>query len=84
MAVFRNIARIIGAGPLIVIDTDVVGLQQVEAGVELLHVVERRDRHAGVADLAVDVGRGSGSSPYSVTESNAVDSRLAGMPSDSN
>ena len=29
---------------------------QVEAGVEHLHVVEGRDRHAGVADLAVDVG----------------------------
>ena len=28
-------------------------------------------------------GRRSGSLPYSVTESNAVDSRLAGMPSDS-
>ena len=27
-------------------------------------------------------GRGSGSDPYSVTESNAVDSRCAGMPSD--
>ena len=29
---------------------------QVEARVEDPHVVERRDRHAGVADLAVDVG----------------------------
>jgi hypothetical protein len=28
-------------------------------------------------------GRGSGSLPYSVTESKAVDRRLAGMPSDS-
>ena len=28
---------------------------QVEAAVELLRVVDRRDRHAGVADLAVDV-----------------------------
>lgn len=28
---------------------------QVEAGVQLLHVVERGDVHAGVADLAVDV-----------------------------
>ena len=45
----------IGAGPLIVIDTEVVGEQQVEAVVEHLHVVERGDRDAGVADLAVDV-----------------------------
>ena len=28
MAVFRNMARIVGAGPLIVIDTDVVGSQR--------------------------------------------------------
>ena len=56
IAVFRNIARIVGAGPLIVIDTEVVGRAEVEARVEHLHVVERGDRHAGVADLAVDVG----------------------------
>src|SRR3546814_6567285 len=31
------------------------GRAQVEAGVELLHVVERGDVDAGVADLAVDV-----------------------------
>ena len=31
-------------------------IAQVEAGVQHLHVVERRDRHARVADLAVDVG----------------------------
>ena len=29
---------------------------EVEAGVELLHVVERADAHARIADLAVDVG----------------------------
>ena len=50
-----NIARMIGAGPLIVIDTDVVGAREIEAGVQLLHVVERRDADAGIADLAVDV-----------------------------
>jgi hypothetical protein len=50
-----NIARIIGAGPLMVIDTDVLGRAEVEAGVQLLHVVERGDVDAGVADLAVDV-----------------------------
>ncbi len=49
-------ARIAGAGPLIVIDTDVVGSHRSKPVVERLHVVERGDRHAGVADLAVDVG----------------------------
>ena len=38
-----------------VIDTEVVGRAQVEARVEHLHVVERGDRHARIADLAVDV-----------------------------
>ena len=56
MAVLRNIARIVGAGPLIVIDTEVVGSHRSKPDVEHLHVVERGDRHAGVADLAVDVG----------------------------
>ena len=50
-----NIARIIGAGPLMVIDTRGGGRAQVEAGVQLLHVVQRGDVDAGVADLAVDV-----------------------------
>jgi hypothetical protein len=38
-----------------VIDTEVVGLTQVEAVVQHLHVVQGGDGHAGVADLAVDV-----------------------------
>ena len=38
-----------------VIDTEVLGRTEVEAGVEDLHVVERGDRHSRVADLAVDV-----------------------------
>ena len=46
----------VGAGPLIVIDTEVARIAQVEAVIERLHVVQRRDRNAGVADLAVDVG----------------------------
>ena len=36
------------------------GRAQVEAAVEHLHVLERRDRDAGGADLAVDVGTGVG------------------------
>src|SRR3546814_19604444 len=35
------------------------GRAQVEAGVEILHVVERGDVDAGVADLAVEIGRTS-------------------------
>ena len=55
MAAFMKNASSIGAGPLMVIETDVFGSAEVEARVELLGVVERGDRHAGVADLAVDV-----------------------------
>ena len=46
----------VGAGPLIVIDTDVVGSHEVEAVEQHLHVVERRDRDTRVPDLPVDVG----------------------------
>jgi hypothetical protein len=35
-----------------------VGRAQVKAGVELLHVVQRSNAHAGVTHLAVDVGPG--------------------------
>ena len=56
IAAFRKKASTIGAGPLIVIETEVFGVAQVEARVELLGVVERADRHARVADLAADVG----------------------------
>ena len=43
MAVFMNIARIVGAGPLIVMLTLVAGCVQVEAAVQHLHVVQRGD-----------------------------------------
>ena len=56
MAVFMNMARIIGAGPLMVMDTEVDGVAEVEARIQLLHVVERRDGHAGIAGAAEDVG----------------------------
>ena len=55
MAVFMNMARIVGAGPLMVMDTEVAGCAQIEAAVEHLHVVQRGDAHARVAHLAVDV-----------------------------
>ena len=57
MAVFKNMARMVGAGPLMVMDTDVEGVAEVEAVEEHLHVVEGGDRDAGGPDLAVDVGR---------------------------
>ena len=75
-----NIARIIGAGPLIVIDTEVRRRAQVEAGVQLLHVVERGDVDAGVADLAVDVRAHRRVFAVQRDESNAVDRRAAGWP----
>jgi hypothetical protein len=56
IAVLKNIASSVGAGPLIVIDTEVAGSHKREARIQRLHVVERRDRDAGVAHLAVDVG----------------------------
>ncbi len=40
MAAFMKYASIIGAGPLMVIDTDVLGSHEVESRVELLGVVE--------------------------------------------
>ena len=55
-AVLRNIASIAGAGPLIVIDTEVVGAQRSKPPYSTFEVVERRDRDAGGADLAVHVG----------------------------
>ncbi len=56
MAVFRNMARIVGAGPLIVIDTDVEGSQRSNPSNSVLHVVERGHGHARRPDLAVNVG----------------------------
>ena len=43
MAAFRKKASTIGAGPLIVIETEVLGRAQVEARVELLGVVDGAD-----------------------------------------
>ena len=38
-------------------DTLLLGGAEVESGEELLHVVDRADGNAALADLAVDVGR---------------------------
>ena len=56
MAALKNMARMVGAGPLMVIDTEVVGIAQVEPVEEGLHVVEGGDGDPRRADLAVDVG----------------------------
>ncbi len=56
IAAFMYIARIVGAGPLIVIEIDVAGSVRSKPPVQHLEIVERGDRHAGIADLAVDVG----------------------------
>ena len=80
MAVFMYIARIIGAGPLMVMDTDVDGAQRSKPEYSFFMS----------SSVAIDTpelpvrpkmsGRRSGSSPYSVVESNAVDSRVASCP----
>jgi hypothetical protein len=77
MAVFMNIARSMGAGPLMVIDTEVLGRHRSKP--EYSFFMSSR--------VAIDTpelpvrpytsGRVSGSSPYSVVESNAVDSLAA-------
>src|SRR3546814_10698164 len=80
MAVFMNIARIIGAGPLMVIDTEVLGALRSKPEYSFF-------MSSSVAMLTPELpilqkmsGRGAGSSPYRVTESNAVDRRVAAPP----
>ena len=79
MAAFIKNAKIIGAGPLIVIDTDVFGL------------LKSNPEYSFFASFNVAIetplfpifpkisGLISGSSPYNVTLSKAVDSRAAGI-----
>ena len=73
-----NIAKMIGAGPLIVIDTEVVGAHRSKPEYSFF-------MSSSVAMLTPELpilpkisGRGAGSSPYKVTESNAVDKRAVG------
>ena len=75
-----NIARIIGAGPLIVIDTDVLGAHRSKPEYSFF-------MSSSVAMLTPELpilpkmsGRSAGSSPYRVTLSKAVDRRAAGWP----
>jgi hypothetical protein len=60
MAVLRNMASMMGAGPLMVMETDVWGAQ-LEPAIEHLHIVQGADADPGIAHLAVDVRARSGS-----------------------
>src|SRR3546814_9306326 len=80
MAVFMNIARIIGAGPLIVIETEVVGAHRSKPEYSFFMSSRVGTLTPELPNLPKISGRGAGSSPYRVTESNAVDRRTAGWP----
>ena len=55
------------------------GVAQIESGIESFDVLDGADGDPGLADFAPDVAAwSSGSSPYRVTESKAVDRRVAG------
>ena len=83
MAVLRNMARIVGRRPVDRHRHRRRRVAQVEPAVEHLHVVEGGDRHARRCRPCRRCrAAGRGRSRTSVTESKAVDSRVAGWPSD--
>src|SRR6185369_11842842 len=82
MAVFMYMARMIGAGPLIVIDTDVLGDDRSKPEYSFFMSSSVGTLTPELPILPKMSGRGCGSSPYSVTESNAVERRAAFCPSD--
>ena len=61
-----NIAKIIGAGPLIVIDTDVDGSHKIKAFIKLFHIIEGTDADPAFADFPVNVGTVIGIFPVQV------------------
>src|SRR5579859_4416128 len=73
----------VGAGPLIVIDTDVVGDVRSNPSYRAFMSSRVAIDTPDVPTLPYTSGLSPGSRPYSVTESNAVDSRVAGFPADS-
>ena len=81
MAVFRKKARIVGAGPLIVIDTEVVGEARSNPSYSAFMSSSVAIDTPEVPTLPYTSGLSPGSRPYRVTESNAVDSRVAALPS---
>ena len=74
--------KIIGAGPLIVIETDVVGAHKSNPEYSFFISSTVAIETPELPTLPYISGRSCGSSPYSVTESKAVDSRAASWPSD--
>ena len=80
IAVWKNIARMIGAGPLMVIDTDVVGAHRSKPEYSRFMSSRVGTLTPELPTLPYTSGRVAGSSPYRVTESNAVDSRATPCP----
>src|SRR5699024_3877568 len=68
------------AGPLIVIDTDVVGAHRSNPEYSRFMSSRVGTLTPELPTLPYTSGRVAGSSPYRVTESNAVDSRAAPCP----
>ena len=68
---------------MIVIDTDVVGAIRSNPSYSAFMSSSVAIETPEVPTLPYTSGLSPGSRPYSVTESNAVDSRVAGFPSDS-
>src|ERR1700730_5973615 len=73
----------VGAGPLIVIDTDVWGDVRSNPSYSAFMSSSVAIETPEVPTLPYTSGLSPGSRPYSVTESNAVDSRVASRPADS-
>src|ERR1700730_11088541 len=73
----------VGAGPLIVIDTDVWGDVRSNPSYSAFMSSSVAIDTPEVPTLPYTSGLSPGSRPYRVTESNAVDSRVAGFPADS-
>ena len=70
-------ARMVGAGPLIVIDTEVVGSQRSNPSKSTFMSSMVAIDTPEVPILPRMSGRSSGSKPYRVTESKAVERRVA-------
>src|SRR5246127_1379241 len=73
----------VGAGPLIVIDTEVAGAVRSNPSYRAFMSSRVAIETPDVPTLPYTSGDSPGSRPYRVTESNAVDSRVAGCPCDS-
>ena len=82
MAAFIKKAQMVAAGPLMVIDTEVDGSQRSKPLYSFLASSRVQTDTPLLPILPYMSGLTAGSSPYSVTESKAVESRLAGKPSE--